>query len=101
MTAQTPAEVAAAAARVAAEWTPERVEAMRASTKPVPARFYVDSVSAIAALKAERERLLEAVGGHSLVVRIRPFAACSCGKWQGYDLDWGAHRAAVLEGREP
>ena len=97
--ANEPGLIARAAAEIAEAWTPERLGAMRSSAKPVPARFYVEAVDAIAVLKAERERLILAVGKHSLISRIRPFVACSCGEWQGYDLDWPAHVAAILEGR--
>lgn len=57
MTAQTPAEVAAAAARVAAEWTPDTIAEAKAYVLPLTVSQWRPVVDQIEALLAERERL--------------------------------------------
>lgn len=96
MTAPTPAEIAAAAARVATEWTPERVAAMRSVMVYDPWADELESqcpdlalaADAIEALLADRERLRGLVAErHSLrdhrdENNYLVSWSCSCGKWR-------------------
>lgn len=120
MTAQTPAEVAAAAARVAEEWTPQRVAAVRSLMFHDPWADDLESqcpdlalaANAIEALLADRERRiveeerLRGLVAAAHVVRPKTIGAtCSCGKWlvrTSTDMEateaHAAHVADVLNG---
>lgn len=121
MTAQTPAEVAAAAARVAAEWTPDTIAEAKAYVLPLTVSQWRPVVDQIEALLAERERLRGLVAAAH--VSPRPYIGerwpmgmilqCECGETLAEygpgtatpkrieDLvrTHAAHVADVLEGR--